>query len=108
MAAWIGRPPSKKLSPEEIESTLNPWITPDIKKLIRIRDKLFARTKRQPDNARVRELYNQVRNRVSRETQKSKGEYYKSYFKTHTSNIKKTWEGIRKLVNVKSNTNISK
>ena len=99
--------PVKKLSPKDIKLTLNPWITPDIQKLIRIRDKLFARKKRQPDNTRVRELYNQVRNRVSRETQKSKGEYYKAYFNTHTSNIKKTWEGIRKLVNVKSNTNFS-
>ena len=99
--------PIKKLSPKDIKLTFNPWISQDIQKLIRVRDKLLARKKRQPDNIRVHQVYNQARNRVSRAIQKSKGEYYNSYFKTHCSNIKKTWEGIRKLVNVKSNTNFS-
>ena len=99
--------PVKKLSPKQIKLTFNPWITHDIQKLIRVRDKLLAREKRQPVNIQVREVYNQARNRVSRAIQKSKGEYYQAYFKAHSSNIKKTWEGIRKLVNVKTNTNFS-
>ena len=42
--------PIKKLSPKDIKLTFNPWISQDIQKLIRVRDKLLARKKRQPDN----------------------------------------------------------
>ena len=31
---------------------------------------------------------------------KSKKRYYAEYFSNHNSNIKKTWEGIRELVNM--------
>ena len=99
--------PTKKLSPKEVKLKLKPWITPDIAKLIKIRDKLFSRKKRQPENKQVEEMYNRVRNKVSREMAKSKKEHYKSYFEEHNSNIKKTWEGIRKIVNVKKSTKFS-
>ena len=36
---------------------------------------------------------------------KSKKQYYTSYFKEHNNNIKKTWEGIRKIVNTKTTIN---
>ena len=35
--------PTKKLSPKDIKLRLNPWITPEIQKLIRLRDRLSAR-----------------------------------------------------------------
>ena len=44
-----------------------PWITPNINKLIMDRNKLFIRKKRQPNNAKVKVLYNQKRNEVNRE-----------------------------------------
>ena len=72
--------PTKKLSPKEVKLKLKPWITPDIVKLINIRDRLFNRKKRQPENERVKEIYNRVRNKVSRELSKSKKDHYKSYF----------------------------
>ena len=52
----------------------------------------------------VREIYNRVRNRVSRQLEKSKKEHYEAYFDEMNNNIKKTWEGIRKIVNVKTST----
>ena len=85
--------PVKKLSPKEIKSRLNPWITTDIRKLIGIRDRLFARKKRQPNNLTVKEAYNRVRNMVNREIHKSKVSYQKAYFEEYSSNLKKTWEG---------------
>ena len=42
--------PIKKLSPPEVKLRLNPWMTPEILKLIRVRDRLFARKKREPEN----------------------------------------------------------
>ena len=99
--------PTQKLTPKEIKLTLKPWITPDIQNLIKLRDRLFERKKRQPENDHVREVYNRVRNRVSRQLEKSKKQHYESYFDEMNSNIKKTWEGIRKIVNVKKSTKFS-
>ena len=99
--------PVEKLTPKEVKLKLKPWITLDIQKLMQIRDRLFARKKRQPENEHVREVYNRVRNSVSRQLEKSKKEHYEAYFDEHNTNIKKTWEGIRKIVNVKKSTKFS-
>ena len=77
-------------------------MTPEILKLIKVRDRLFARKKREPDNTLVKQTYNRARNRVNREITKAKKAHYKSYFETHNTNIRKTWEGIRKLVRDRS------
>ena len=83
----------KKLSPKEIKLKLNPWITPEIKKMLDLRDRLYARKKREPNNERVEQAYKIARNRVSRKIQKSKQEYQDAYFTEHQNDIKKTWEG---------------
>ena len=69
--------------------TLKPWITHEIQKLMKIRDRLFARKKRQPENDHVREVYNRVRNNVCRQLEKSKKQHYESYFDEMNNNIKK-------------------
>ena len=99
--------PIKQLSPKDVKRRINPWMTPQILKLIKIRDRLFVRKKKEPDNVLIKRTYNQARNRVNRSTQKAKKEYYNSYFEEHNTNIKKTWEGIKKIVNVKKSTNFS-
>ena len=62
----------KKLSPKEIKLKNNPWLSAEIRKLIKIRNKAFARKKRQPNNESCKRLYNLLRNRVNREIKKSK------------------------------------
>ena len=69
--------------------------------MITIRNRAFARKKRQPDNENCKRLYNLFRNRVNRELIKSKKNYYTDYFADNVNNIKKTWDGIRKIVNIK-------
>ena len=68
---------------------------------------MFARKKRQPENKHVDLIHSQARNRVNRLLKKSKKDHYDSYFEEHNTNIKKTWEGIRKIVNVKKSTKFS-
>ena len=65
----------KKLSPKDIKLKLNPWITPEIRKMLNLRDRLFARRKREPNNDRVDQAYKVARNRVSRKIQQSKREH---------------------------------
>ena len=57
--------------------------------MIKIRNKLFARKKRQPNNENCKHLYSLFRNRINREIKKSKKQYYAEYFKEHVNNIKK-------------------
>ena len=59
--------PVKKLSPKDVKLRLKPWITTHICKLIKIRDRLYARKNREPENTRVKEIYNRFRNKVKNE-----------------------------------------
>ena len=81
--------PFKKLSPKEIKLKNKPWLSAEIQKLIKIRNKVFARKKRQPNNESCKRLYNLLRNRVNREIKKSKKQYYADYFAANVNNIKK-------------------
>ena len=69
--------------------------------MIKIRNKVFARKKRQPNNENNKRLYNLLRNRIHREFKKSKKQYFAEYFASNANNMKKTWEGIRNIVNIK-------
>ena len=59
----------------------------------------------QPTNENVKHLYNIFRNRVKRNLKRSKKHYYAAYFEEHNNNIKKIWEGIRSIVNIKNSVN---
>ena len=72
--------------------------------MIKIRNKFFKRKKRQPNNEEVKRVYNLFRNRTIRELKKSKSKYYTEYFAEHSNNIKKTWSGIREIVNLNNST----
>ena len=57
----------KKLTPREINIKNKPWINEEIAKLIKLRNKVHARKKRQPNNMNCKRLYNLLRNRVQRQ-----------------------------------------
>ena len=63
-----GTPTIKKLSPEEVRMKNIPWLSADILKLIKVRNKVFARKRENPTNCK--RLYNLLRNRVNRELKK--------------------------------------
>ena len=66
-----------------------------------MKNKLFHRKKRQPHNLEILRLYHLFRNRVKRDLKKAKRNYYTKYFEDNRQNIKKTWEGIRSIINIK-------
>ena len=97
--------PIKKLTAKEVKLKSKPWISVELSKMIKVKNKLFERKKRQPSNENVKQLYNIFRNRVNRELKKSKKMYFTAYFEEHINNIKKTWEGIKRIVNTKNTVN---
>ena len=70
--------------------------------MINYRDKLFHKRKLDPFNNSVKCLYNLFRNRITREIKKAKKEYYKSFFEYNINNMKKTWQGIKEIINLNS------
>ena len=92
--------PFKKLTPKEVKLNQKPWISTELIKMIKIKNKLFYRKKRQPYNDNIKKLYNIFRNRVNRELTKSKKDYYSEYFKENKNNSKKIWEGIKSIINI--------
>ena len=63
----------------------------------RVRDRVFARKKREPNNARVDEVYKIARNRVNRKIHKSKKEHEEAYFAEHQADIKKNLGRTKKI-----------
>ena len=62
--------PLKKLAPREVKIKNKPWLSTEFLKMIKIRNKVFARRKRQPKNDNCKRLYSSLRNRVNRELKK--------------------------------------
>ena len=99
--------PSKKLSTKEVKLRHKPWISNELIKMIKIRNKLHRRKKRQSNNENIKRLYNLFRNRIIREMKKSKRDHYNKYFEKHRNDVKKTWNGIRSIINIKNSVQSS-
>ena len=69
--------------------------------MLDLREILFARKKRETNNEIAEQAYKVARNRAGKKNQKQKQKYHDAYFSEHQNDIKKTWEGLRKLVKVK-------
>ena len=94
--------PMKKLNKKDLKKKSKPWITTDIIKLIEFRNKLFRKKKNEKSNENAKLLYNKFRNRVNREMKKAKKIYYNQYFEDNKNDIKKTWIGIKSIINTKN------
>ena len=70
--------------------------------MISLRDKLFLKKRQNPHNQNYKTTYNLFRNRITRELKKAKRDYYKTFFDNNINNMKKTWKGIKDILNLKS------
>jgi hypothetical protein len=105
--------PYKKLSKKDANLQQKPWITRGILTSMKKRDifyKDFVTEKKQAKKDRLCSIYKSYRNLIVTLLRKSKKKYYAEYFEEHQQNMKKTWDGIRDLVNVskKSSSKILK
>ena len=93
--------PLKKVNKRKQKIMTKPWISDQILKKIKHRNKLFAKKKNNPEDAYTKSVYNKFRNSVNKDIRSSKKEYYQSYFENCKNDMKKTWKGIRCIVNTK-------
>ena len=98
--------PVRMCSRKEMKLKDKPWINNRIQRLMRIRDTILQKLKKQqtPENLK---LYKKFRNRESNELKESKARYFHSYFSTNSQNMKKLWTGINTIISHKSSASSS-
>ena len=79
-------------------------INNSIPKMIKHRDRLFQEKKDDPSNFYIKGTYKLFRNRITGEIKKAKKEYFKQFFEDNLNNMKKTWQGIKTLINLNNNS----
>ena len=100
--------PLQKVNNVDFKRRFKPWITSTIRSHMRRRDKLLRshiHAKAAVRKASLYDKYKTERNLVVELTRKSKLSFYKSYFTTNSKNLKKVWQGIKNLINIKSKIN---
>ena len=97
----------KKLSHKEKTSLSKPWLTKDILQSIKQKNVLYRKFIRAKDLTK-RELLLQnfkiYKSTIHKLTKINKSDYYKRYFEEHKNNSKKTWDGIRSIISLKTNS----
>ena len=99
--------PFKRLSNKEMGLKQRPWINHDILKIMRERDNFHKQYVKENDLLRkciIFRIYKSKRNIVIKNIRESKNNYYSNFFQQNKNNSKKTWEGIRDVINISKKT----
>jgi hypothetical protein len=97
--------PLVKVSNKMHKRRFKPWITQEIRKTMQKRDKLLRKITKLKNPERIAILktqYNVMRNRIVAATKTSKQEFYSDYFTRNNGNLRKVWQGIKDIINIKS------
>ena len=102
--------PYQKMTQRNVRLEQKLWITHGFLVSMKVRDKLSKSRGRAKDpqiKTELSEKYKRYRNMIVTLLKQSKNNFYSSYFLLNQSNIKKTWDGIRNLINVSKNNNFT-
>ena len=97
--------PLKKIPSKEFKMKFKPWINNKIIESITKKNKLFnkyVKCKNITNKLAIYNEYKRLKNQVTAQTRESKKEFYRSYFTKNSNNLKKIWQGIKQVINIKS------
>ena len=97
--------PLKKLNKKDLRLEAKPWITPGILKSIKRRDKLLRKYINENDPNIKNELHSQyktLRNHIILLIRESKKKHFRNYFTENAQDIRKTWIGIKHIINIRT------
>jgi len=77
------------------------WLTPELKELIKTKNRLYVASKRKRAGDNIKEQYRTLRNKLNHRLRSSEKHYYKDQILKHKSNMRKTWEIIKLVVSKK-------
>ena len=96
--------PMIKMTSKETKLQNKPWISQEILKNINKKNKLYQKFSKAKDPARKEKLHEEfkvLRNTVTNSLRESKENYYIKYFEDNKLNLHITWNGIKKIINLK-------
>lgn len=82
-----------------------PWITPGLIRCMRKRDKLHLKSRKEPNNNEVKDIYTKYRNTCNNLLKRLKRIYERSEFKKCSKDYKKTWQNIKRVCNFANKRN---
>ena len=97
--------PLRKITRSEFKQTRKPWITSGILTSIKNKDKLYHKyinTKNTHTRSIILAEYKALKNRINVLIFYSKKDHYSKYFNQYSNNIKKVWQGIKGIINIKT------
>ena len=99
--------PWKKVSKIELKRKTKPWVTNEIFNKIRLKSKTYEKYIKCKDTQNnlkhvLFDEYKILKNEITSLLRSSKKDYYRRYFTNNRNNIRKTWEGIKEIINLKS------
>ena len=100
--------PFKEQAKRKEKLRFKPWITKDILRSIKQRDKVYKemiKAKNSQTKQLKLSLYKKYRNIIVDLLKKSKESYYRKYFEDNKRNCKKVWNGINEIMYSKSKAN---
>ena len=102
--------PLKKANKKEIKTQQKPWITRGILCSIKKRDIIFRQLRKCKGQERKNNLevrYRLYRNQIVSLIKTSKKLHMQNYFMANSRNMRKTWLGIKSIINVKNTCNFT-
>ena len=102
--------PVRRLTRKEIDLLSRPWITNGILKSIKDRNCTHRHFIKEKDKEKKKEIfksYKSKRNLIKILIRQSKRNYYITFFEEHKADMKKTWEGIRNIVNISKKNRVT-
>ena len=99
--------PWKKLNKTELKRKVKPWVTDKIIRKIKLKSKTYekyVKCKKIQGNLKntLFTEYKSLKNEISAQLRDSKKEYYGRYFTKNKKNLRKTWVGIKEIINLKA------
>ena len=94
--------PLKELHNDKNIKPKKPWVTWDILKLIKKKNRLYKLYLKNPSESR-KNKYKKCRNDVNTMLRRSKRKYYYDKFESVKNNLKKTWSIINDILGKKEN-----
>ena len=99
-----------KLTNANHKQKLKPWINKDILKLVKIKDKIYAKFIKEKNSVKKQDLfkdYKTKKNEITKQIRCSKKAFYDEYFTKNSKNLRKLWIGVNQIINKAPNSNSS-
>ena len=99
--------PLKKVNKSELKRIVKPWVTDEIIRKIKLKSKTYEKyVKCKKIQGNLRNIlfteYKSLKNEINSLLRESKKEFYNRYFTRNKKDLRKTWMGIKEIINLKS------